>query len=255
MRALIAVLAMALAAGIALQSMRASKLKTQNEALRQQVASLQAQADQLSSQASPPAAPAATDEDRSELLRLRNQAAQLKQVTNELQRLQMQVQQLQAANQQIRAAPAPAPAPDTNTAAATGPVARESWAFAGYATPEATLQSAIFAMSQGDYQTFLASMSPEEAARMQKSFEGKTPEQIAEEGRRETASARSFQILRKQELAPDRVVLNVFVAGEDRMQRVTMQKIGEEWKWAGTANRGQLQQQLQQQLPAPPAPQ
>jgi FtsZ-binding cell division protein ZapB len=249
MKALIAVLVVALAAGIVVQSMRVSKLKAQNEALRQQVAELKAQADHLSNQASPPAAPVTTDEDRSELLRLRNQAAQLKQVTNELQRLRTQVQQLQAANQQVRAAPAAAPGPDTN-AAATGPVPRESWAFAGYATPEATLQSAIFAMSQGDYQTFLASMSPEEAARMQKSFEGKTPEQIAEEGRRETAKASSFQILAKQELAPDRVVLNVFVAGEDRAQRIMMQKIGEEWKWAGNA--GRRQQQPQQ---APPAPQ
>jgi hypothetical protein len=251
MKALIALLAMALAAGIVVQSMRVSKLKAQNEALRKQVAELQAQADQLSSQASRPAAPVTTDEDRSELLRLRNQAAQLKQVTNELQRLRTQVQQLQAANQQIRATPAAAaPAPDTNAAAATGPVPRESWAFAGYATPEATLQSAVFAMSQGDYQTFLASMSPEEAARMQKSFEGKTPEQIAEEGRRETAKASSFQILGKQELAPDRVMLNVYVAGEDRPQRIMMQKIGEEWKWAGNASRRQQQQQQ-----APPVPQ
>jgi hypothetical protein len=95
-------------------------------------------------------------------------------------------------------------------------------------------------MSQGDYQTFLASMSPEEAARMQKSFEGKTPEQIAEDGRRQTANAKSFQILGKQELSPDRVVLNVYVAGgEDRMQRVVMQKVGDEWKWAGNAGRRQ----------------
>ncbi len=253
MKALIAVLVLALAAGIAVQSMRVSKLKAQNEALRQQVATLQAQADHLSSQATPPTAPAPTDEDRGELLRLRNQAAQLKQVTNELQRLRTQVQQLQA-SQQVRAAPAvPAPTADSNvaaTAAVTGPGPRESWAFAGYATPEATLQSAIFAMSQGDYQTFLASMSPEEAARMQKSFEGKTPEQIAEEGKRETSKASSFQILAKQELAPDRVMLNVFVAGEDRAQRIIMQKIGEEWKWAGNA--GRRQQQQQQQVPVPP---
>ena len=242
---------MALVAGIVMQSVRVSKFKAENEALRQQVAALQAQTEQLSSQASPPAAPATTDEDRSELLRLRNQAAQLKQVTNELQRLRAQVQQLQAANQQIRATPAAPVATDTNAPAATGPVPRESWAFAGYGTPEATLQSAVFAMSQGDYQTFLASMTPEEAARMQKSFEGKTPEQIAEEGRRETAKASSFQILAKQELAPDRVVLNVFVAGEDRAQRIMMQKIGEEWKWAGNAGR----RQQPQQPPQAPVPQ
>jgi hypothetical protein len=248
MKALIAVLVMALAVGVVVQSLRVSKLNAQNEALRQQLAAVQAQVDHLSSAAAQPKAPATSDEDRSELLRLRNQAAQLKQVTNELQRLRGQMQQLQAANQQMRAAPAPAVA-DPNAAAATGPVPRESWAFAGYATPEAALQSAIFAMSQGDYSTFLASMTPEEAARMQKSFEGKTPEQISEEGKRETAKATTLQVLNKQELAPDRVMLNVYVGGEERMQRVTMQKIGEEWKWAGSASRRQ-----QAVVPAPQSP-
>lgn len=248
MKALIAVLFVALAAGVIVQTMRVSTLNTQNAALRQQLADLQAQVDHLSTAAAQPKVPAVSDEDRSELLRLRNQAAQLKQVTNELQRLRGQVQQLQAANQQMRAAPAPT-APDPNAAAATGPVPRESWSFVGYATPEAALQSAVFSMSQGDYQTFLASMAPEEAARTQKSFEGKTPEQISEEGKRETAKATSFQVLSKQELAPDRVMLNIFVAGEDRAQRVIMQKIGEEWKWAGNASRRQ-----QQTVPAPQSP-
>ena len=247
MKALITVPFVALTAGVIVQTMRVSTLNTQNAVLRQQLADLQAQVDHLSTAAAQPKAPSVSDEDRSELLRLRNQAAQLKQVTNELQRLRGQVQQLQAAHQQARAV-AP-PAADPNSATATGSVPRESWSFVGYATPESALQSAIFAMSQGDYSTFLASMTPEEAARMQKTFEGKTPEQISEEGKRETARATSFQVLSKQELAPDRVMLNVFVAGEDRAQRLIMQKIGEEWKWAGNANRRQ-----QQTVPAPQSP-
>jgi hypothetical protein len=246
MKALIAVLIVALAAGVVVQTMRVSKITAQNEALRQQLAALQAQVDDLSRRPAPASSSAISDADRSELLRLRSQAAQFKQTSNELQRLQTQVQQLQAANQQMRAAPAPAAA-DPKAPAATGAISRESWAFAGYATPEAALQSAIFAMSQGDYSTFLASMTPEEAARMQKSFEGKTPEQISEEGKRETAKATTLQVLNKQELAPDRVVLSVYVGGEERMQRVIMQKVGEEWRWAGNASR--------RQQPSPPAPQ
>jgi len=250
MKALMAVLIVGLAAGIVLQSMRVSKLKAQNqrlETLQRELADMQAQVDHLTSKAAQANAPTPSEEDRSELLRLRNQAVQLKQATNELQRLRAQMQQLQAANQQMRTAP-PTPATDasSNAPAATGPVPRESWAFAGYATPEATFQSAIFAMSQGDMQTFLASMTPEEAARMQKTFEGKTPEQISEEGKRDMAKVASFQILNRQELGSDRVVLQVHAAGEERVQRVIMQKVGEEWKWAGNASRRQ-----QQAVPAP----
>jgi hypothetical protein len=236
MKLLIAVIIAALAAAVVTQTLRVSRLNAQNDALRQQLQTAEARAAEASNRPVQATVPATSEEDRSELLRLRNQAAQLKQATNELQKLRAQVQQLQAASQPAATAPAPNP----NTPAATGPVPRESWAFAGYATPEATLQSAIFAMSQGDYQTFLGAMTPEEAARMQQSSQGKTPEQIAEEGRRETARIKSFQVLGREDLAPDRVMLQVYADGGDsKVQRVMMQKIGEEWKWAGRAGAAQ----------------
>lgn len=246
MKLLIAVLMAALAAGLVVQTMRMARLNAGNDALRQQLAAAQAQVEELASRPAPAATPSPSEADRSELLRLRNQAAQLKQVTNELQKLRAQVQQLQAANQQLAAAPAASAVADPNAAAAaTGPVPREAWSFAGYGTPEATLQSALFAMSQGDYQTFLGSMTPEEATRMQRSFEGKSPEQISEEGRREMARITSFQIMKREDLAADRVVLHVYGGGEDRLQRVHLQKVGDEWKWAGR----------RQQPASPPQPQ
>jgi hypothetical protein len=253
MKLLIAVIMAALAAAVVTQTLRVSRLNAQNDALRQQLQAAEAQVAEVSNRPAQAVAPAPSEEDRSELLRLRNQAVQLKQATNELQKLRAQVQQLQAASQQAAAAPAPA-APNPSAPGATGPVSRESWAFAGYATPEATLQSAIFAMSQGDYQTFLAAMTPEEAARMQQSSQGKTPEQIAEEGKRETGRIKSFQVLGREELAPDRVMLQVYADGGDsKVQRVMLQKIGDEWKWAGRA--GAAQQAPAGVPAAPPVPQ
>lgn len=242
MKALLIASVIALGVGLVFQSARLRKSAAQNETLRAELGALRAQAEIAENRnIQPPPASGLSDEERTELLRLRNQAAQLKQATNELQALRARAQQLQTAqSQNSQAAPAPpTPAPST----ASPPVPRESWAFVGYATPEATLQSAIFSMSQGDLQTFMASMSPEEAQRVQRSFEGKSPEQVAQEGQRESAKIKSFQILAREELAPDRVVLQVYADGEDRVQRVLMQKIGEEWKWAGKGGRATQQQQ------------
>jgi hypothetical protein len=241
MRVIITIVVLGLAAAVVLQSMRVSKLGTQNGALQQQLAAAQAQIESLEQRRPQAGLTPSSDEAQTELLRLRNQAAQLKQATNELQKLRAQAQQLQA-TQQARSAEVP-PAVPPAPAGASAPVPRESWAFAGYATPEAALQSAIFSMSQGDVQTFIASLSPEEAQRVQKSFETKTPEQVAQEGQREMAKVKSFQVLGREELGPDRVVLQVYATGEERVQRVIMQKIGEEWKWAGGISRRQQQQQ------------
>lgn len=236
MRAIITVIVLGLTAAIVVQSTRVSKLKAENEALRQQIAAALAHVDALEQRRPQPNAAAVSEEAQTELLRLRNQAAQLKQATNELHKLRAQAQQLQAAAQQARSAEAVAAAAPQPTAASAA-VPRESWAFAGYATPEAALQSTLFSMSQGDLQTFLASLAPEEAQRVQKSLESKPPEQVAQETQRDMAKVKSFQILNREDLAPDRVVLHVYAAGEDRLQRVLVQKIGDEWKMAGRAPR------------------
>lgn len=243
MKIFMAIVVVALAASLAVQSMRVSKLGAQNDAWQQQLAAAQAQVEALEQRRPQASAVPTSDEVQTELLRLRNQAAQLKQATNELQKLRAQAQQLQAA-QQARSAEVPAAATPTPTAASAA-VPRESWAFVGYATPEAALQSAIFSMSQGDVQTFMASLSPEEAQRVQKSFESKTPEQVAQEGQREMAKVKSFQVLGREDLGPDRVMLQVYAGGEERVQRILMQKIGEEWKWAGGTSRRQQQQPAQ----------
>jgi len=235
------VVVLGLTAAMVVQSLRVSRLGAQNEALQQQLTAAQAQVEALEERKPQANTAPASDEGQTELLRLRNQAAQLKQATNELQKLRAQAQQLQAA-QQARSAEVPAAAAPPTQTAASAAVPRESWAFAGYATPEAALQSAIFSMSQGDVQTFIASLSPEEAQRVQKSFESKTPEQVAQDGQREMARVKSFQVLGREDLGPDRVALQVYADGEGRVQRVIMQKIGEEWKWAGGTSRRQQPQ-------------
>src|SRR5688572_28584558 len=99
MRIFVVIMLLALAASLAVQSLRVARMGAKNEALQQQLAAVQAQVEALQRTRPQATAGAASDDVQTELLRLRNQAAQLKQATNELQKLRAQAQQLQAAQQ------------------------------------------------------------------------------------------------------------------------------------------------------------
>jgi hypothetical protein len=232
MRVLGIILIIGLAAGLVFQTVRLSDLTARNRELGREVAELQNRVATPEPTAKAVPEPGTADQDNTELLRLRNQAAQLRTVTNELAQLKAQVAQASAENQRLRSAPAAVTTTPPTGQSQGAAYPRESWAFAGYATPENALQSAVFAMSQGDYKTFAASMTPEEAARLQQKWADKTPEQIAEEGRRETANITGFRVLEKRDVSPEQTVLTIYAGGEEKVQQVVMQKVGEEWKMA-----------------------
>src|SRR5436190_969933 len=87
-----------------------------------------------------------------ELARLRNEVQQLRKATNEVAKLRLENQKLKDAKPNNSPASNPIPAKQGAL------VPKENWTFAGYATPESAVQSAIWAMSQGDPKTFLASL-------------------------------------------------------------------------------------------------
>ena len=117
------------------------------------------------------------------------------------------------------------------------PLPKEIWTFAGYATPEASFQTMVWAMSQGDSQTFLAGLAPAERARMEKSWQNKSAEQIGEEGRREMQKVSGFRILERRQIADDQVALTTFASGKGDTVEMLLQRIGTEWKLAGKAGR------------------
>jgi uncharacterized protein YhaN len=164
-----------------------------------------------------------------EVLRLRNELAQLRKGSAEAARLRGENQQLRQMAQSARPAAA---APPTDVP--PGDIlAKENWAFAGYATPEAALQSAVFAMSQGDPKGFLAAVTPEERARMEKEWENKTEQEIGAEGKREMEKITSVQILERRPLSETEMVLVVYAAGEGHAEKMLLKKIGSDWKMAG----------------------
>lgn len=228
MRALIVGIVIGLAAGLLFQELRYQNVRKLNDQLAVNIEELQKQV----AAREPTVASVATteNEEQSELLRLRNQAAQLRTATNELRQLRAQLNQSRASAQTPGVAP-------TSTGATAELVPREAWSFAGYATPQAAFHSTMFAHSQGDQQTFLASLTGDLVRDNQKELINKTPEQFSENLRRETAKFTGYRILEMNEVSPEETVLMIYYAGESDTEKVRMRKVGDEWKLAGPATR------------------
>jgi len=166
-----------------------------------------------------------------QLPKLRGELTHLRGTTGEVARLQHEVQRLAAENQQLRIAPSPtaeAAAPPPATAAVR--VARERFAFAGYGTPEASLLSIIWAMSQGDLKAVLAGTTPEMQARSQNDWANKTEQQITEELKRESQKLMGFQVLKSELTEDGATTITVFMDGENKSKKIKFRRVGEEWK-------------------------
>ncbi len=126
----------------------------------------------------------------------------------------------------------------TDTAKASG---SSSLVFAGYATPEASIQSSVWAGSVGDFQKFLAGCTPEQAERMKKRMAGKSDEQIKQDAMAWANSLAGYKITQKEVKSDDEVHLHIQAKpSQDGLHTgkviVIMKKVGNEWKQFGEAN-------------------
>jgi hypothetical protein len=158
--------------------------------------------------------------DNTELLRLRNEVGQLRRERDA---------QKQRAGQP--------PAGGGQSASHPGRyISKEQLAFAGYATPEAALESMVWAVAKGTYDQVTASIDPEvlkdESRALPKREDFKRQQE-------RTAVFKGMQIVGRKTLDGDRVELKVKVDGEplpnssvDRSAYVIepMVKVGNEWK-------------------------
>ena len=164
-----------------------------------------------------------------ELLRLRSEVTQLRNQAAETAKLFAENPLLSPEFQAAVAALENRPGEDMIVA----PYPRDSWAFSGYATPEATLVSAIWAMREGNPRAYLDSLSPDEAARQTKLWGDKSEADIAAKHQQDVAAITGFQIMSSQNISPDEVQMNVFVAGPDKLEQVSVVRNGNDWKFAG----------------------
>jgi outer membrane murein-binding lipoprotein Lpp len=202
--------------------------------LSEEIHSLQAQVDQLDRQRiedervsnliAQAGSPLPDDQLR-ELLKLRSEVGLLRKQTNELLKLQTE-------NRQLRSDQASGKAQREPKLAAGELVPIESLAFAGYATPEATLQSTLSADFKGNLKTFLDGFTPERRPQEERGFTEKSESELAALAAERAAyfAASSVRILDSRLVSDDEAELIVFVTAEDRSTALTMKRIAGEWK-------------------------
>ncbi len=131
--------------------------------------------------------------DASEVVRLRGEVASLRRQVNEAKRIAA-----------IQPAP-PVNASQPNNAVAGAYITKDQLAFAGYATPEAALQSAAWVMLVGTYDQVIEGLSPENRAEELKDSKG--PEEFVATQKIMAPLFKGMQVIARKVLADDKVEL------------------------------------------------
>lgn len=205
----------------------------QNEALRAEVDALKAQA--AEAEAARVEVVKRGQAEALDLAKLRGEVTQLRTTTRDAEKLRAENQRLKTENQQLRGASATAAVHATPVTPTPEPgnFPREAWTMAGYASPESALVSALWSMQQGNPKQYFESLTPEEQLNMSKVWEGKSQEEIAAKHKGDTAKITGMKVLNTQEISPDQVVMSVYIGGMDRAEKVSLKRVGNEWKFGG----------------------
>ena len=206
---------------LALQRQTQLKLSQENGFLRtqnDQLAALAAENEQLSNLLAEARSSQLLDTNHiRELMKLRGEVGTLRRQTNELVRLQAENQRLKS-----KLATGDSAAPSTP---------KESWAFVGYADPEAAFQSAFWSMQRGDSAALLASLAPE--GRESQKLQSLSPDAYLKKRQEQFENVTAFKILDKELVSQDEAILTVFLEGAKQADRFRLQRLGNEWKLDG----------------------
>jgi RNA polymerase sigma factor (sigma-70 family) len=110
---------------------------------------------------------------------------------------------------------------------------KASFTYAGYGTPQATLQTIVWTMAAGDPDAYLASCTPEERARREESWTGKTKEAVSAEGKRQLAKVTKITILNQTSISSTQAVITVLLVGTGNTESMRFSKARDGWKYAG----------------------
>ena len=172
------------------------------------------------------------DERLKELLRLRGEVGVLRQQGKEIETLRQENRQARAA---LESTLRTRNAGTQRAAATTDYWPRDSWAFAGYANPDAALQTSVWAASKGDLRALLGSTTCELQKQVEKDLDGKSESEATVRAMDEVARLKSVRVVNREVQADDTVVLTAaFEEGTDtHTTKLLMKKIGNEWKISG----------------------
>ena len=173
-----------------------------------------------------------------ELMKLRNELTQSRASSKTVEALRVQNEQLKSELQRIQSGATATAAADQAAERAT-PASdvfpRDQWSFAGYASPESALVSAIWAMKEGNPETYLNSLTPEEQQRIDKVWQDKSENEILSKHRNDVSGISAFAIVERETLSPSEMVMSVAISSEGatRTEKIRMNQVGQEWKFGG----------------------
>ncbi len=198
------------------------------EAQLKQMAGLVAENEQLSllvARAKRP--PSLPDEQLRELLRLRGEAGVLREQNQELETARNENRQAHAALESSL---------KTRGAATADYWPRGSWAFTGYASPDAALQTLLWAANNGDLKAMMASTTGDVHQMMEKEFAGKSEDEASIRAMDEVSSLQSVRVLNREVQGDDTVVLTAaFDSPTDtHTVELLLKRIGNDWKVSGS---------------------
>jgi hypothetical protein len=224
-----AIVAIGLVSILAWQHFANESLREDNDGLKQSLAALK----QLSDISTPVIVEETMgEEQQAELLKLRAEVTQLRTETNQIAVLAEANQKLKSslkeARTPVQAEVSTKKKPEDALPQDIHPQA--TWAFRGYGTPDATVESVLSGMVNGDKAAVLAGFSPEMAANIDGQFD-KAVEQAKSDDKAE------FRVLDRKPISDDQMVLTLYLVTkksngdtEEHSEDTVFQRIGGEWK-------------------------
>ena len=110
---------------------------------------------------------------------------------------------------------------------------KDALKFAGYASPDAALETWTWAMTRGDKTVMLLTLTPEARTVWEKSWAGKTDEQMKAEVAKGAAKFSGYTIKKREVISDDEIVVHLTLIGSDQIRKLDIRKIGTDWKIAG----------------------
>jgi hypothetical protein len=111
---------------------------------------------------------------------------------------------------------------------------KESWASSGYSTPEAALESMLWATAHGDVNAVRASLTPAELERRNNgAWKGMTDSEIAAAGVQGLSQVSGIQILNLQMMSESDAHFTVYISGLEQPDQplwMDMKLVDGEWK-------------------------
>ncbi len=171
-----------------------------------------------------------TAHELSDLLRLRAEVGQLRRAKSQVENRSTSMPNEQS----------PANASQAQEKIPEQPLSRDSWSYAGYATPQDSFQTLMWAMRSGDVGYFLASLTPGAQQEAIKRLEGKSQFEIAGFLKNQIEGLNVLRLDRIKSVSDSEASFVLFSTETDdgavqtRGEAIAVfQKIGTEWKSTG----------------------